>query len=191
MVNAFEDYLSAGVTDGVTVKHTCCSVEGNCMIPLLSPRDRFCAVHWYKKSECFVDSCRSPVISGHFACEDPSHRAREEEMVARSHKGLYELRRRLRKAGVPMIPLAGQGEGHCTPLGASSATDPDTPQPAEPQASSTTPSLRGRITRKYTHNEQLFVRCCGVILSRATFYHAEGIASVKVRMHYTGSVVFH
>ncbi|KAF9022080.1 hypothetical protein BDZ89DRAFT_956974, partial [Hymenopellis radicata] len=34
------------------------------------------------------------------------------------------------------------------------------------------------ITRNYTHNEQLFIYCCGMIVSRATFYVAEAITAV-------------
>ncbi|KZV90926.1 hypothetical protein EXIGLDRAFT_592899, partial [Exidia glandulosa HHB12029] len=33
--------------------------------------------------------------------------------------------------------------------------------------------------RSWTHNEQLAVRCCGVIISRATFFQAEAIQGVK------------
>lgn len=36
------------------------------------------------------------------------------------------------------------------------------------------------MSRRWTHNEQLFVRCCGVILSRATMYASEGVSGVKV-----------
>ncbi|KAJ7286256.1 hypothetical protein C8J57DRAFT_1169032 [Mycena rebaudengoi] len=39
--------------------------------------------------------------------------------------------------------------------------------------------LKGRTSRSWTHNEQLFVRCCGVIISHATFFGAKGIISVK------------
>ena len=41
-------------------------------------------------------------------------------------------------------------------------------------------NLKGRFSRRWTHNEQLFVRCCGVIISRATFYGSEGVSGVKV-----------
>ncbi|KAJ7066139.1 hypothetical protein C8F01DRAFT_1019366 [Mycena amicta] len=36
-----------------------------------------------------------------------------------------------------------------------------------------------RVSRRWTHNEQLFVMCCGIITARATFFSAEGPASVK------------
>jgi hypothetical protein len=40
--------------------------------------------------------------------------------------------------------------------------------------------IRGRLSRRWTHNEQLIVRCCGIILSRATFFGSEAITAVKV-----------
>jgi hypothetical protein len=35
-----------------------------------------------------------------------------------------------------------------------------------------------------THNEQILVRPCGVIVSRATFYNAEAVSNVLVRILY-------
>lgn len=38
------------------------------------------------------------------------------------------------------------------------------------------------LQRSWTHNEELAVRCCGVIISRATFFQAEATSAVKVRL---------
>ena len=40
--------------------------------------------------------------------------------------------------------------------------------------------LRNTLTRRWTHNEQLLVRPCGVIVSRATFYEAESLPNSRV-----------
>lgn len=40
--------------------------------------------------------------------------------------------------------------------------------------------LKGQFSRKRTNNEQLRVRCCGIILDMATFFVSEGIATVVV-----------
>lgn len=40
--------------------------------------------------------------------------------------------------------------------------------------------LKGAFGRKWTHNEQLMVRPCGVVIGRATFYNAESVSAVKV-----------
>lgn len=42
------------------------------------------------------------------------------------------------------------------------------------------PKLFARFGRRRTHNEQLLVHPCEVILSRATFYGSEAINAVKV-----------
>ena len=43
------------------------------------------------------------------------------------------------------------------------------------------PRMKARFSRRRTHNEQIIVAPCGVILSRATFFGAEGVGSVIVR----------
>ncbi|KZT06847.1 uncharacterized protein LAESUDRAFT_736718 [Laetiporus sulphureus 93-53] len=42
---------------------------------------------------------------------------------------------------------------------------------------SSPPRLKTSLTRKWTHNEQLMVRCCGIIISRVTFFHAESLVN--------------
>ncbi|KAJ7509683.1 hypothetical protein B0H11DRAFT_1702569, partial [Mycena galericulata] len=62
------------------------------------------------------------------------------------------------------------------------------------QADPTPPKIRGRLSRRWTHNEQLMVRCCGIIISRATFFGSEAVSSVKdfihatFPLHYPGSL---
>ncbi|KAI0744593.1 hypothetical protein C8Q76DRAFT_605770, partial [Earliella scabrosa] len=36
---------------------------------------------------------------------------------------------------------------------------------------------KSAITRRFTHNEQLIVHCCGIILARATFFEAESVSN--------------
>lgn len=43
--------------------------------------------------------------------------------------------------------------------------------------------ITARFGRRRTHNEQLCVSSCGIILGRATFYGAEGPNSVRVRVY--------
>lgn len=43
------------------------------------------------------------------------------------------------------------------------------------------PKTKGVFSRKWTHNEQLMVRPCGIIVGRATFYASESMSAVKVR----------
>lgn len=41
-------------------------------------------------------------------------------------------------------------------------------------------SILGSFTRKWTHNEQLMVRPCGIVIGRATFYASENMIGVRV-----------
>jgi hypothetical protein len=49
-------------------------------------------------------------------------------------------------------------------------------------AHSSSRSVKARLTRSWTHNEQLMVRPCGIIIGRATFYSSESLPACKVRL---------
>ncbi|KAJ7202758.1 hypothetical protein GGX14DRAFT_369989, partial [Mycena pura] len=119
--------MTAGVHDGVTVRHVCCSVH-NCTESLLSQRDHFCQSHHHLAKECCVDT-----------------------VVFRSIRKILQLQ----TSAASQVPT-------------NSSLEPSTGTP-----------IKGRTSRNWTHNEQLFVRCCGDIISRATFFGAEGITGVK------------
>ncbi|KAJ7455282.1 hypothetical protein B0H11DRAFT_1739867, partial [Mycena galericulata] len=141
--------LSAGVADGVTVGHPCCNVH-DCKVRLVSTQDRFCPSHATKSLECCIVDCVATATAGHLTCELPAHRKWEEDRNIKS-PGMLQLQRRLNRVGEPSTGAR--------------RTDPDAP--------------KGRVSRRWTHNEQLFVRCCGIIVSRATFYGAEGVVAHK------------
>lgn len=163
------------------------------MIPLVSPRDRFCPAHSHKKNQCFVEKCEALAQPGQLSCAEETHRALEVSRQQRNRKTLKELRRRLAKAGVPAVAPAG-GRDMCVgdPECETAQDIPDNPAVPESshsqnpaQSGRPTPAkAKGRTSRKYTHNEQLYVKCCGIIVSRATFYNAEGVAAVKVRISF-------
>lgn len=50
-------------------------------------------------------------------------------------------------------------------------------------------TVKAYFGRRRTHNEQLIVRTCGVVLSRATMYGSEAISGVHVR-EFVGSSCF-
>lgn len=41
-------------------------------------------------------------------------------------------------------------------------------------------NVDGVFSRRWTHNEQLMVRPCGIVIARATFFGAESVSAVKV-----------
>ena len=99
---------------------------------------------------------------------------------------------------VPVLSTTSQGSSevpnptdpHSPPQSPRNTTPPVqpplTPPPPRPDSNpvetSQEPPLTWNGVRAWTHNEQLMVRCCGVILSRATFYTAESPSNCLVRL---------
>lgn len=46
--------------------------------------------------------------------------------------------------------------------------------------------LKGSFSRRWTHNEQLIVRPCGIVIGRATLYASENVVAVKVSKQIQG-----
>ncbi|KAI0703114.1 hypothetical protein C8Q76DRAFT_632028 [Earliella scabrosa] len=142
--------LSACVMDGVTIGHPRCNVD-HCREPLGSPRDRFCPRHWDQERLCAIRGCNQPATDNLHTCNQYNHRAYEKKKRERG-QAIFRLRKRM--------------AGHSTKRTAALAGgDADDKVPGH--------SFKTALTRRYTHNDQLIVRCCGVIVSRATFYEAE------------------
>lgn len=158
--------MTAGVVDGVTVGHPCCSVH-DCKVPLARQTNRFCPQHYSLNSLCCVRTCHLPSADGFCTCDIPEHRQLEAHADA-TNKAMFQLRRRAAQSSTE------------EPDGAPSAADPVLGQDPEVEPSLGTPKLKASFSRKWTHNEQLFVRCCCIITSRATFYGSEAITGVAV-----------
>ncbi|KIJ05333.1 hypothetical protein PAXINDRAFT_93606 [Paxillus involutus ATCC 200175] len=167
------------VTDGVTVGRPCCGVH-NCHEPLLNNRDRFCLQHLGLVNVCAVIGCQQPTVLSTKMCDLPTHQAVEETYTLRG-QAFFQLQKRLQRSHVanPVDSMPGDG---------SSDSENDTEEeeyevdesggPRLQDGSSPAIKLRAQFGRKRTHNEQLIVAPCGMILSRETFYGAEGVASV-------------
>jgi hypothetical protein len=63
-----------------------------------------------------------------------------------------------------------------------SAANPAIPAPAPPAAGKN----RTQFGRRRTHNEQLCVGSCGIVVGRKTFFGSEGIENVLVSLCYSG-----
>jgi len=172
------DYVSAGVTDGVTVGHPCCSIR-DCTVPLASQQHQYCPTHVNHQLLCCVENCIRSVQTGHRTCDEPSHRAFEISKKT-SNSAMSMLRGRLVRAGLQAeVTVAGNIANSITSAHSLHPTIPNATgnnlQPNEDVL-----PIKGRLSRRWTHNEQLFVRCCDVITSRATFFGSEGVSGVKV-----------
>lgn len=176
--------------DGVTIGHTCCSVH-ECKVPLSSKRDRFCTEHSNQQSLCRVIDCPLPAEHGYRSCSDIEHRKLDEANSIRG-KSFFQLRARLQRQTVSNLvnaPSTGPSNMPIVDLEADDTMDEQTLRFAEAELQSACQDkpdggnrkLRARWGRRQTHNEQLIVRPCGVILARQTFYGSEGLSYVKVR----------
>ncbi|KAJ6460784.1 hypothetical protein DFH09DRAFT_959664, partial [Mycena vulgaris] len=152
--------ISAGVADGVTLGHPCCNVH-DCKVRLKSTQDRFCHIHSNKKLECCIIGCMLAARTDHITCVLTEHSAWE---TARGQTAMAQLNRCLRRAGVTQADYEADEE----------SLDCSTQAPNS--------TVKGRTSRRWTHNEQLFVRCCGIIISRATFFGSEGVSGHKVNI---------
>ncbi|KAI0712635.1 hypothetical protein C8Q76DRAFT_621583 [Earliella scabrosa] len=150
--------VSAVVMDGICIGHPRCAVP-LCTTPLASPRDRFCPGHRTRDNVCGVEGCLRPITDGMRTCDLKEHRQYELDKRAKG-QALHKLRRRLEKHKFPQSETRHRKRRRKAKI----SKDP--------------PPLKASITRKWTHNEQLLVRPCGVIISRATFYESEGVGNV-------------
>lgn len=203
------DRLNALVIDGVTVRSACCAISEDehgvsCKIPLTRPHDKFCPSHAYKENLCYRKECNRPIVEGTWACEDQVHQnLAKETFEERQKKAADELIKRIERESVAFHLRAGQSErpvgtqpgDHCRPgisgdleqeeeesLDAGYDPVDDEDGPADETQAKRKARLRKMYwRRRFTNNEQLAVRPCGMIIGRTSMYDAEGIVSVKVR----------
>ncbi|PPQ64861.1 hypothetical protein CVT26_002579 [Gymnopilus dilepis] len=150
--------IQAAICDGNAIGHPCCAVH-DCKDELVSHHARFCEPHSNLNQQCSVTDCLASVDSGFRTCSLPEHRALE---AAYTEKGtsIFKLQQRLEKAM--------QGSNRTT----------STECEGKPEVGNR--RLKAYFGRRRTHNEQIIMRPCGVILSRATFYGSEAVSSVNV-----------
>ena len=168
----------------MTVGHPACAVH-NCHVPLLNQRHRFCPQHVHLDKECAVKGCHAPVTEGSKVCGHAVHKNVEKHYFARG-QAMFQLHRRLDRAR-----MAAAGDVDLTNL------DEDEEEfiidaegnilhglNDQPAACPDKDIQGGKITVQFsrgrTHNEQIIVCPCGVIIARVTFYGAEAVTSVIV-----------
>ncbi|KAF8968974.1 hypothetical protein BDZ97DRAFT_1654410 [Flammula alnicola] len=180
--------VSIVVIDGVTVGHPCCSFH-NCHTPLSSNRDRYCEDHRDAAGICAIVGCSTPVVLGTKTCTDEEHRAVEKIHIERG-QSRFQLQERLARARVAH-PNDSLGE-EVTNISELADVDEDneefelaTGQTTSSHADHTSGTaglqkkkLRAQFGRKRTHNEQIIVAPCGMIMARETFFGAEAVSSV-------------
>ncbi|KZO89741.1 hypothetical protein CALVIDRAFT_491440, partial [Calocera viscosa TUFC12733] len=157
-----EYMLSCAITDGVSIGRPCCAVH-NCASPLPTNRARFCSTHAPLELICSVEGCQRPAREGYRTCTLPDHVKIEVnyKAVGQSFNLLKSQEEEEEEEEAEVRTDAEHASGSNT---------------RRPPPKST--KTKARFARRRTHNEQLIVRPCGVILGRATFYGAEALSSV-------------
>lgn len=92
---------------------------------------------------------------------------------------MFQLKARLKAAGVTIpgdsAAMSAEEDGEVI------IETVSTPTECGGKSESGNRKLRACFGRRRTHNEQLIMRPCGIILSRGTFYGSEAISAVNVR----------
>ena len=179
--------------DGVTIGHPCCGVH-NCHIPLANQRHRFCPTHEQRNHICAIVDCENPSLPNTLACENPEHQEVWKRHVARgqSRFTLHDRLQRARLAGAANTMIAGGDSEDLEDLDAAEVeflldetgkvvAEEDAPEACPDKPEEGNRKIRAQFGRKRTHNEQVIVAPCGVILARATFYGAEALHTAAVR----------
>jgi hypothetical protein len=190
--------------DGITLGHPCCA-EHNCKIPLTSSRDRYCPKHASKNAECVVDSCGRSVRDGKRTCDNPAHQEAERINCERG-QSRFQLQERMKRSQVAhpndgiaeernLFEVVDEEDEELLEVDDEQGNVTATEGPASEnttQAPTVTAMpkkrVRARFGRKRTHNEQILVAPCGMILARETFYGAEAIGTCAVRSASADSV---
>jgi hypothetical protein len=189
-MNIGKEKVSVVVIDGVTVGHPCCGIH-NCHTPLSNNRDHYCKDHQEAAVICVVIGCSELIVQDKRTCANPDHQAIETIHFERG-QSRFQLQERLARARVthPNDSM-GQEVADITEIADVEHEEFELPtgQTNPLHASHTAgnaprPKLRAQFGRKRTHNEQIIVAPCGIIMARETFYGAEAVSSVVVSNSY-------
>lgn len=123
------------------------------------------------KNVCIVAGCKAKATKGFQTCTETSHRELEETRNDVG-KAFFQLRHLIQRHNMPHL-----SDSMTTPHPRDFDQDADD---GSRKSDSGNQQPKARFSRRRTHNEQLVVSCCGVILARGTMFGAEAISGVKV-----------
>ncbi|KAI0689723.1 hypothetical protein C8T65DRAFT_746069 [Cerioporus squamosus] len=160
------------VTDGVTVGHPCCGSH-DCKEPIVRRKGgRYCATHAHLELQCSVVES----VESHYQMKG---------------KAMFQLRERWERVnesrghlGTQQQPLTTSvlPDASLTPTAGADAEEfavfDDGEIECEEKSSEGNRPLKALLGRRHTHNEELCVASCGVVLGRATFFGSEAVNGV-------------
>ncbi|KAF9544131.1 hypothetical protein CPC08DRAFT_730331 [Agrocybe pediades] len=177
------DYIRSCVTDGVTIGRPTCSVQ-DCPNALKSTKNRYCPNHKKEDLLCVVTTCKNMADSGHRTCSLKDHR-QIENYNAEHNKAMFQLKHRLAKLKTSLA-AASLPTTSCDSNALVDeeeelevVIDQDGRLECDGKPDKGNKALKARFGRRRTHNEELCVASCGVILGRCTFYGSEAPNGVR------------
>ncbi|KAF9522001.1 hypothetical protein CPB83DRAFT_911574 [Crepidotus variabilis] len=179
--------IRSTISDGISSGRPCCAVH-DCKQPLESVKHHFCPPHCDKSKHCAVVHCDKKAEPGFRTCLLSDHRKCEESYLEQG-KAMFQLKKRLERLkvsqthdSVAVAPNAIADEQPEALEGVGDADDEvlvDEDGVCEGKPETGNRKVKARFGRRRTHNEQLCVGSCGVILGRATFYGSEAVNGVR------------
>lgn len=193
-------YIRAVVTDGITIGHWRCSAtpaqlrelaqadglpppEGPCTSPLGSVKDRFCPHHQKRLgSQCLAQPCGNDALQGHQTCGLQEHMEAYAKFKTRVTSN-FTLTSMLNRPGshLPSDPTVHQDWETAELTGLEDVQHADESDRAHEQGreGGNVKTCKVCLSRSRTHNDQLIVSTCGIILARETFFHSESVSAVR------------
>ena len=171
------DKCSVLVIDGVTIGCPCCGIL-HCQTPLTSNRHHYCPSHDGHHHICAVEGCLQPVAS-RSSPDDPARQTCNIEAHAaleKQHKqwgsAFFQLRGKLQRAHVAHPVDSDAAEPTVEEVKEMELdSNADSACPSKPEAENR--KIRALFGRRRTHNEQIMVRPCGIIVARQMFFGSE------------------
>jgi len=164
------------VIDGITIGHPCCGIL-HCAVPLANNRHRYCPNHDGHHNICAVEGCIRAVAATlmphdppRMTCDTPEHSALEKRHKKRG-TAFFQLRGRLQRANVANPVDSEAAEVTAEEVEETELTDDQSSCPSKPETGNR--KIRALFGRRRTHNEQIMVRPCGMIVARQTFFGSE------------------
>ena len=180
--NLLIDPVRSTVTDGITIGRPCCAVH-DCKETLPSVKHRYCITHLNNNNICAVESCGNPSVPNFKTCADVSHRAAELRYQERG-KAMFQLKKQLERLHLSQthdsLAMPELDENLQEGVG-SDDEEAVSNELCDGKLETGNRTVKARFGRRRTHNEELCVSSCGVILGRATFYGSEAPNGVRVR----------
>lgn len=171
--------VSVVVIDGITIGHPCCGVL-HCAESLANNRDRFCPSHHHHRTLCAIVGCEKSVVEGRLTCSSPNHSKLEEYRKAKG-KAFFQLKSQLERSRVSNPEDSTEAQPTVEETEEMVLDDGEDDACAGKDEDGNR-KLQAVFGRRRTHNEQIIVRPCGMIVARRTFHGSESLQQTVARI---------